>query len=400
MKKSPVMLAVAVMALLPITLAFAQDAAVQAKCSGSSGSNSSGQNSGGSTSPGQGSGSGGNKPLPTPVQTPGLSGLVGEVVSLQPSATGSTFVLQGGLKHSITVLTTSTTTITNQADKSAASLGNGLTVSVKGTYDSSTNEVTATSILVGSSVIGIVSNLQVESAGDTFTLTTANGDTLNIVMSATTTVKNWSNGSTATLSEGQQVQVTGKYGSSSLTFATTAIVINDKKPVAKNVGTVANLQTTTDGSTFTLQGARGGSVSVVTTATTSVINFSDNSAATLANGQTVCLSGSYDDTTKILTATSIVVKDNKPQSNKQSASGVIVSIDATAKTLVVTVKASNVQPTATTITIAVTSSTVYRTGKGKTFAFTDLTVGATVLAEGTFDATTQTLTATAICISK
>src|SRR5437870_1890645 len=61
--------------------------------------------------------------------------LIGTVTNLQSAASGSTFTLQGDPKHSLSVVTTSTTTITNQSDNSAASLGNGLTVAVKGTQN-------------------------------------------------------------------------------------------------------------------------------------------------------------------------------------------------------------------------------------------------------------------------
>ena len=67
-----------------------------------------------------------------------------------------------------------------------------------------------------------------------------------------------------------------------------------------------------DGSSFTITGPKKQAITVQVTATTTVKNESDKSAATLANGEEVDITGTFDSTGTILTATAILVDDFKP----------------------------------------------------------------------------------------
>jgi hypothetical protein len=325
--------------------------------------------------------------------------LIGTVSSLQATATGSSFVLQDG-RNTLTVLTTSATTITNASDGSTATLADGLKVGVKGTYDTAAQTLTATSVVVNNRFIGTVSNVQITDAGYTFDLTTGKSQVIAVTATAAVPVKKASDGSTTAVAEGLQVQVTGIYDATASTLTPTAIVVNDVKPAAHRFGVVANLQTTATGFTFDLTDKKGATLAVATMVTTKILLFSDNSTTTLANGQNVCVSGAYDTTTKVLTATSVIVNDKATPSACLYVAGTVASIDTTAGALVLTLQSSNVQPTGTTVTVKVTSSTVYKAGKGSKASLSAITVGAGIKAKGTFDATAQTLTATEVTLGK
>ena len=106
------------------------------------------------------------------------------------------------------------------------------------------------------------------------------------------------------------------------------------------------------------------------------------------------VTGSYDHKAKLLTATKIVVND-KPVVRPDDAEGKIASISS--PNFVLTVKEASFKPTGATITVATTATTVI-SKDGKAITFADLTMGARMKIIGTFDATTQTLTATKIKI--
>lgn len=323
----------------------------------------------------------------------------GVVSNLQTTTTGSTFTLLGEDRRTVTVTTTASTVITNRADSSTATLVNGLHVSVVGTRTTNSSGITATAIVVDNTVFGIVSNLQVTETGYAFDLLYARNQTLHIVTDSATTVTNASDGSAATLTEGQKVKVTGAYELANGGFVADSIVVDDRQRVARASGVISNLQTADGVSTFTLRD-RSRSVTVTTTATTTITNFSDNSPATLANGQNVHVSGSYDEATRTLTATSVVVNDRRPPTQNQFVQGEILSIDAANNSFVVSVRGACVHTNATTVTVTVSDATVFTTRSGATITLADLAVGNQVKAEGAFDATTQTLAAVKVTVNR
>jgi hypothetical protein len=155
-------------------------------------------------------------------------------------------------------------------------------------------------------------------------------------------------------------------------------------------GTVANLNGTTS---FTLQGPNGRTITVALTSTTTITSGQTGSAITLANGQNVIVAGTYDPATTTLTATSVTLNDYTTINHAQ-AEGTVASINTTAGSFVLTVeRAGGIQPTGGTITVATNSSTTFLQGRHQAVSLSTLTVGADVQVNGTFDTTTQTLTA-------
>ena len=154
-------------------------------------------------------------------------------------------------------------------------------------------------------------------------------------------------------------------------------------------GTITNLTDTS----FTLQSKEGRTVTVNLTSSTTITSGQTGATVTLANGQNVIVEGTLDPPTATITATSVTLNDFVTI-NRAEARGTIASVDTAAGTFVLTVRrAEHIQPTGGTVTVATTSSTVIMKGRHQQGALTDLTVGSVVEVVGTFDTTTQTLTA-------
>ncbi len=157
---------------------------------------------------------------------------------------------------------------------------------------------------------------------------------------------------------------------------------------------------------FDLMLIGGQTTAVLTTASTSIFSSKTGAAATLANGQTIEVKGSVDSATLIVTADRIQVEEagSEDHSGQQTrmgaqAEGTVVSINADAKSFLLTLKgAGGFQPTGGTVTIVTTSTTAFeRHGHGHddpgSAGFGAVTAGAKVEAFGSFDSATQTLTA-------
>ena len=379
MKKTFILLA-ALLALGTTTMALAQ----RGGPSGPPPPGGHGGPSGGKGGPG-GPPSGGGQHKPSEIG--------GTVAAL--AADGSSFTIAGPKNTTITVKVSSTTTIKNESDKSAATLANGQNVDIIGTFDSTGLILTATSILVDDykpTFFGTVSALAAD--GSSFTLTDAHKHTITVDVTTTTTIRNASDKSAATLANGDNVAVTGTLDTAGTMLTATAIVVDDHKPTF--FGTVSALAA--DGSSFTLTGPRNQAATVTVSATTTITNHSDGSVATLANGQNVLVTGSLDAAGTTIAASAIVVDDRKPPVALSQAIGTIASLDSTAQTFTLTVTKATFKPTGTTITVVTTAKTSYAGHKGK-LTFADLKTGASVYVVGTFDATTQTLTATCISVN-
>ena len=330
----------------------------------------------------------------------GQQGLGGTISDLTKTSTGASFTLSDPRGGGFTVTTTTATAITRESDGTVVTLANNLKVRVSGQVDKTTKTVTATAIVVDDSLQGTVGNLVIAATGAAFDLTDGKGIVTSIATTTSTAVVNESNTGRAILTEGQTVRLIGAIDATTGLYTATKIVVNDRSPVACDFGKISNLATVSGVSTFTLTYKNGSTVSVATTATTKITNFSDNSVATLANGQGVFVQVAYDATTKILTATSVVVNDGKPKKTGDSASGTVASITVSSSSLSLTVTKASVTPTSTAIQVFVTSSTIIRDARGKKITLSDLTVGAKIKVGGTFDATTQTLTAVSVSVSK
>jgi len=159
-------------------------------------------------------------------------------------------------------------------------------------------------------------------------------------------------------------------------------------------GTVSNLSGTSPALTFTLTYANGSTATVTTTASTALFG------ATLANGSVVNVTGTLDTTTQMLVATEVDVKPTGTAVQApQGANGTASALNATAGTFTLTVnRANGFTPAQTTVNVVTTSTTTYRSDAGATLAeadfFTALTTTTTVSVRGTYDATSNTLTAT------
>lgn len=165
-------------------------------------------------------------------------------------------------------------------------------------------------------------------------------------------------------------------------------------------GAVSELSGSAPTQTFVLNRGRGMSVTVATTAATAIYG-----SGSLDNGKVVEVTGRYNPTTDRLVATKIEVKGAGEDSNESEGShapevkGSVGSVSATAGTFSVTLrKAKGFAPNVTTINVITSPTTVFRTDGGRTKTsvefFALLTGAAKVEVEGTYDATSNTLTAT------
>ena len=151
-------------------------------------------------------------------------------------------------------------------------------------------------------------------------------------------------------------------------------------------------------SSFVLQGEHGRTTAVALTSATTITSGQTGNAVTLANGQNVIVEGTYDTATSTLTATSVTLNDYATV-NHARARGTVASVDTATGTFVLTVqRADGITPTGGTIVVATSGSTRIMKDRHQQGALTDLTVGAQVEVDGTFDTTSQTLTARGIGI--
>jgi hypothetical protein len=165
-------------------------------------------------------------------------------------------------------------------------------------------------------------------------------------------------------------------------------------------GAVSNLSGTAPTQTFTLASDESAfSVTVTTDANTAILNSDGSANPALANGQHVALEGTFDATTHTLAATKIIIKVGDGHGIEgPGASGVPSAGDPVAGTFTLTFgHAEGFLPTGTSITVATDANTLFFKGSGlavsQTDFFTALATSTGVIVHGTFDATSQTLTA-------
>ncbi|MBC7526583.1 MAG: DUF4382 domain-containing protein [Chthonomonadaceae bacterium] len=170
-------------------------------------------------------------------------------------------------------------------------------------------------------------------------------------------------------------------------------------------GTVSGITGTSPTLTFTLTRGRGQTISVTTTASTSLYG-----TTTLAEGSIVEVTGTLDTTAQTLVATAVEVRPTTDPEIEHSGtcaphvSGTATALDATAGTFTVTTtRVRGFTPTSTTVNVVTTGTTVYRADHGATETqaafFTALATTPNVRVEGTYDATTNTLTATSLQVN-
>ena len=145
-----------------------------------------------------------------------------------------------------------------------------------------------------------------------------------------------------------------------------------------------------------MTGERGRTLPVILIEATTIVSGQTGAAITLTNGQSVLVDGTFDIATQKLTATSVTLLDYTTYT-RERVKGTVASVNADAKSLVLTiVSADGVQPTGGTIIVQTDASTHFGKGRRQSVTLSDIAVGGSVEAEGTFDATSQTLTARSV----
>jgi hypothetical protein len=173
--------------------------------------------------------------------------------------------------------------------------------------------------------------------------------------------------------------------------------LGNKKRSGHLHGIVANLSV--DSTTFDLQNRDGRTIRVVVNDATVITDRESGAAITIANGQNVLVEGAFDATTSTVTATPVTLHTPSAPRGPR-ASGTVASVNSAAGAFVLTMeRADGIQPTGGTITVVTSASTVFRAARREAGAFAYLAEGAGVRVGGTFDAATQTLTATIVDLS-
>jgi hypothetical protein len=158
-------------------------------------------------------------------------------------------------------------------------------------------------------------------------------------------------------------------------------------------GTVSNLSGTTPDLTFTLVSGNGQSTQVVTNASTAVYG-----ASSLVNRSRVIVTGTLDSTTGNLVADRLNVLPTVTNPPSAGLFGTASNLDATAGTFTATLtRAHGFIPAQTSVKIVTNSTTKYIDDGGGTLSqadfFTALATTPGVTVEGSYDETTNTLTA-------
>jgi hypothetical protein len=158
-------------------------------------------------------------------------------------------------------------------------------------------------------------------------------------------------------------------------------------------GTVTNLNGTTS---FVLQNSNGRTTNVTLTSTTTITSGQTGAAITLANGQNVIVEGTFAPTTSTLTATSVTLNDFTTI-KRSEASGTVASVNGAAASFVLTVvRAEGIMPTAGTITVVTDANTRFEFEHDHDGNLAAIITGNRVAVSGSFDTTTQTLTARSV----
>ena len=151
---------------------------------------------------------------------------------------------------------------------------------------------------------------------------------------------------------------------------------------------------------FTFMLTREGStISVVTDAQTTFFNADGTPNPKLAEGQTVAVRGLFDIASQRLTASEVKIRAAGGEQEPAEVEGVSGAVNAMAGTFTLTAhQVEHLVPTQTTVNVVTGSGTVFRAKGGITLTaadfFTGLATAQAVEVEGTYDAVSNTLTAT------
>lgn len=165
-------------------------------------------------------------------------------------------------------------------------------------------------------------------------------------------------------------------------------------------GSVANLGGTAPAQTFVLVRGRTG-VAVTVNANTIVYGSDPNVSAALANGQRVTVDGSYSVADNAILADWIEIHSGNDNGHPRDVEGSVSTINSVQGTFIVTLHdAHGFHPDNTQVTVQTNGSTVFRARHGMALSQADFFAavqnGSEVHVEGTFDASTSSLTATRV----
>lgn len=165
-------------------------------------------------------------------------------------------------------------------------------------------------------------------------------------------------------------------------------------------GQVANLE---PGVAFDLIHASRRSVHVALTDATTIVQASDGQAGTLANGQFVFVTGTWDPTAGVLTATVVVIMDIPVGTPRPAhVRGTVLEVDGAAKTFVVEPLNAfmNFRPMAQRVKVTTTDSTLYGFVPRGPATFDDVTVGAKVDVMGAYDGSSDSIVARRVLVAR
>ena len=163
-------------------------------------------------------------------------------------------------------------------------------------------------------------------------------------------------------------------------------------------GVLSQLSGASPAFTFTLT-REGSTISVVTDAQTTFFNADGTPNPKLAEGQTVAVRGLFDVPAQRLTASEVKIRPAGGEQEPAEVEGVPGAVNAGAGTFTLTAhQVERLVPMQTTVNIVTGSSTVFRAKGGITLTaadfFAGLATAQAVEVEGTYDAASNTLTAT------
>ncbi len=160
---------------------------------------------------------------------------------------------------------------------------------------------------------------------------------------------------------------------------------------------------------------------VVTNASTTTVSQSTGATATLANGNIVEVQGTVEPTTSVVTATIITINDipegmpgsgsgghdddhgghaggGTPELSRAQVVGIVTAVDAASGNITLTVaEAHHFKVSASTVIVATSSATKFKK-PGAAATLTDVVVGGAVQANGSYNSTTNTVTATSVFV--
>lgn len=166
-------------------------------------------------------------------------------------------------------------------------------------------------------------------------------------------------------------------------------------------GVVNGLSGVSPNFTFTIQKGSNAPITVATDATTVIFTSGSQTSVALANGQRVEVRGAFDSTANVLRAVSVKIENEQENEDAAELLGVPSNVDAVGGAFSMTaVKVKGFVPAQTTVRVTTSTATRFRGQRGVSTTaaafFGALRGSPAVEAEGTYDAATNTLSASSV----